>query len=141
MEGVFSIPRLRGRPPVGVFAAWLREPFAQAPQLGACAPALSPAPAGEQVVSRCVRRADDGKAGSCRSPCLAGAAPCPARRADLVVFGRPFISNPDLVERLRHGWPLAQAGDEALYGGGTHGYTDYPAYVPAAKPAPQPLRA
>lgn len=62
-------------------------------------------------------------------------------RADLVVFGRPFIANPDLVERLRHGWPLAQAGEEALYGGGTHGYTDYPAYVPAATPTPQPLPA
>lgn len=62
-------------------------------------------------------------------------------RADLVVFGRPFIANPDLVERLRHGWPLAQAGDEALYGGGTRGYTDYPNYAPTAKPAPQTLPA
>jgi N-ethylmaleimide reductase len=28
--------------------------------------------------------------------------------ADLVAFGRPFISNPDLVDRFRHGWPLAE---------------------------------
>ncbi|MCP8896955.1 alkene reductase [Shinella daejeonensis] len=55
-----------------------------------------------------------------------------ANEADLVVFGRPFIANPDLVERLRHGWPLAEAGREALYGGGAHGYIDYPAYSPAA---------
>jgi hypothetical protein len=48
--------------------------------------------------------------------------------SDLVVFGRPFIANPDLVNRLRHGWPLAEAGREAYYGGGAHGYIDYPAY-------------
>lgn len=55
---------------------------------------------------------------------------------DLAVFGRPFIANPDLVERLRHGWPLAEAGREAFYGGGVHGYIDYPAYsVEDALPA------
>ncbi|MEO8643510.1 alkene reductase [Pseudomonas sp.] len=48
--------------------------------------------------------------------------------SDLAVFGRPFIANPDLVNRLRHGWPLAEAGREAYYGGGAHGYIDYPAY-------------
>lgn len=48
--------------------------------------------------------------------------------ADLAVFGRPFIANPDLVDRLRHGWPLADAGREAFYGGGSQGYIDYPAY-------------
>ena len=52
--------------------------------------------------------------------------------ADLAVFGRPFISNPDLVARLRNGWPLAEAGREAFYGGGARGYIDYPAYRPAA---------
>lgn len=49
-------------------------------------------------------------------------------RADLVSFGRPFISNPDLVERLRENLPLNALMDRAtLYGGGAHGYTDYPA--------------
>lgn len=48
-------------------------------------------------------------------------------RADLVAFGRPFISNPDLVERLRQGAPLAQWNPATLYGGGESGYTDYPA--------------
>ncbi|MHA6882702.1 alkene reductase [Ralstonia pseudosolanacearum] len=62
-------------------------------------------------------------------------------QADLVVFGRPFIANPDLVERLRHGWPLAQAGQEALYGGGTRGYTDYPTYMPTTRPMPPSLPA
>jgi len=41
-------------------------------------------------------------------------------------FGRPFISNPDLVERLKTGAPLAPLDPETLYGGGAAGYTDYP---------------
>ncbi|HEY1773625.1 MAG TPA: alkene reductase [Gammaproteobacteria bacterium] len=47
-------------------------------------------------------------------------------RADLVAFGVPFISNPDLVERFRHGLPLAQADRATFYSAGTKGYTDYP---------------
>jgi N-ethylmaleimide reductase len=46
--------------------------------------------------------------------------------ADLVAFGRPFISNPDLVERMRIGAPLTPANQETFYGGGAEGYTDYP---------------
>lgn len=48
------------------------------------------------------------------------------RRADLVAFGRPFISNPDLVERLRRNAPLSPLDRATLYGGGAKGYTDYP---------------
>lgn len=48
-------------------------------------------------------------------------------KADLFAFGRPFISNPDLVERLKTGAPLAQLNPATLYGGGAAGYTDYPA--------------
>ena len=47
--------------------------------------------------------------------------------ADLICFGRPFISNPDLVERLRSGAPLAQPDPNTFYAGEAHGYTDYPA--------------
>ena len=47
--------------------------------------------------------------------------------ADLVAFGRPFIANPDLVERLRKNAPLNEVVKETLYGGGAKGYTDYPA--------------
>ncbi|MCB1353635.1 MAG: alkene reductase [Rhodobacteraceae bacterium] len=46
--------------------------------------------------------------------------------ADLVAFGKPFISNPDLVERLKADAPLATPDQETFYGGGTKGYTDYP---------------
>ena len=47
-------------------------------------------------------------------------------KADLVAFGRAFISNPDLVERLRRGAPLNELDRATLYGGGAAGYTDYP---------------
>ena len=48
-------------------------------------------------------------------------------RADLVSFGRAFIANPDLVARLRQNAALNPLMDAAtLYGGGAHGYTDYP---------------
>ena len=52
--------------------------------------------------------------------------------ADLVAFGRPFISNPDLVARLRHDAALAPLDQKTLYGGGAEGYTDYPALEPAS---------
>lgn len=47
---------------------------------------------------------------------------------DLVAFGRPFISNPDLVDRLRHDWPLTEPDRTTFYGGGHVGYTDYAVY-------------
>jgi N-ethylmaleimide reductase len=48
-------------------------------------------------------------------------------RADLVSFGRLFIANPDLVRRLVEAAPLNPLMDRALlYGGGAHGYSDYP---------------
>ncbi|MEO6609495.1 MAG: alkene reductase [Aestuariivirga sp.] len=48
-------------------------------------------------------------------------------RADLVSFGRLFIANPDLVRRLFENAPLNKLmGQETFYGGGAHGYTDYP---------------
>ncbi len=51
--------------------------------------------------------------------------------ADLIAFGRPFISNPDLVERLRRGAPLTPLDTATLYGGGEKGYLDYPSLEPA----------
>jgi N-ethylmaleimide reductase len=46
--------------------------------------------------------------------------------ADLFSFGRPYIANPDLVERLRTGAPLAEAPKEYWYGGSSVGYSDWP---------------
>ncbi|HAS6079855.1 TPA: N-ethylmaleimide reductase [Vibrio vulnificus] len=47
--------------------------------------------------------------------------------ADLVAFGRPFVSNPDLVARLKHQQPLAELDGATLFGGDERGYTDYTA--------------
>ncbi len=47
--------------------------------------------------------------------------------ADLVAFGKLFIANPDLVHRLRGDAPLNPPDKNTFYGGGAHGYTDYPA--------------
>ncbi|MET1113333.1 MAG: alkene reductase [Comamonas sp.] len=49
-------------------------------------------------------------------------------RADIVAFGKAFISNPDLVQRLHDDLPLAEWDQSTFYGGGAEGYTDYPRY-------------
>jgi len=48
-------------------------------------------------------------------------------RTDMVSFGVPFLSNPDLPRRLRQDAPLNEADQATFYGGDAHGYTDYPA--------------
>jgi N-ethylmaleimide reductase len=52
-----------------------------------------------------------------------------------------YISNPDLVERFQHNWPLNPADPATLYGGGAKGYTDYPTYQEqtAHRDVPSPL--
>jgi N-ethylmaleimide reductase len=53
-----------------------------------------------------------------------------AGHADLAAFGRPFITNPDLPERLKHNWPLTPYDDMSLwYTPGAKGYTDYKPYL------------
>ena len=47
-------------------------------------------------------------------------------KADLIAFGRKFIANPDLPERLRLGGPFNIDDPTTYYGGGEKGYTDYP---------------
>jgi len=47
-------------------------------------------------------------------------------RVDAVAFGRLYIANPDLVERLRQNAPLNEPIADAFYGGDVRGYTDYP---------------
>ncbi len=48
-----------------------------------------------------------------------------AEGADLFAFGRPYIANPDLVERLQRGGPFNKGDRDTYYGGGARGYTDY----------------
>lgn len=47
-------------------------------------------------------------------------------RADLIAIGRPFIANPDLVERWRQDAPLNAPAPDTFYTPGAKGYTDYP---------------
>jgi len=46
--------------------------------------------------------------------------------ADAVAFGKPFIANPDLVERIRRGAGWAKWDENTFYTPGAKGYTDYP---------------
>jgi 2,4-dienoyl-CoA reductase-like NADH-dependent reductase (Old Yellow Enzyme family) len=50
------------------------------------------------------------------------------KTGNLIAFGRQFIANPDLVERLRNGWPLNKYNRDTFYSGNDAGYTDYPFY-------------
>jgi N-ethylmaleimide reductase len=54
------------------------------------------------------------------------------KHADAIAFGRLFIANPDLVERIRENKPLNPADRSTFYGGGAHGYTDYMPHAVAA---------
>ena len=47
-------------------------------------------------------------------------------RADLIAFGRKFLANPDLPERLKSRVSLNEPDPTTFYGGGEKGYTDYP---------------
>ena len=51
--------------------------------------------------------------------------------ADAISFGRPFIGNPDLVERIRTGAAWSADNPQTWYSPGAEGYTDYPALVAA----------
>ena len=46
--------------------------------------------------------------------------------ADMIAFARPYIANPDLVERLATGAPLAEIDWPTVYDSGRRGYSDYP---------------
>ncbi|MGS0694877.1 alkene reductase [Shewanella sp. 0m-4] len=48
--------------------------------------------------------------------------------ADMIGFGRPFVANPDLPNRIKHGYPLAAHDPATLFGGAEKGLTDYTEY-------------
>ena len=62
-----------------------------------------------------------------------------AERADLIAFGRKFIANPDLPERLRLRAPLHADDPSTYYGGGAKGYTDYPTLEQERGEKPMPF--
>jgi len=55
-----------------------------------------------------------------------------AGHADLIAFGRPFLSNPDLVERFTNGWELNPPADLKVWSApDARGYTDFPFHQPS----------
>ncbi|CAO0802103.1 unnamed protein product [Mucor circinelloides] len=48
---------------------------------------------------------------------------------NLVIYGRAFVANPDLPERLRNGWKLNPYHRDTFYIHGAEGYVDYPFYA------------
>ena len=61
-------------------------------------------------------------------------------QADLIAFGRKFLANPDLPERFRRRAPLNADDPSTYYGGGAHGYTDYPTLAQERGEEPKPCR-
>jgi len=59
-------------------------------------------------------------------------------QADLIAFGRKFIANPDLPERLRVGAPFTSTISTTYYSGGEKGYTDYPSLAQDRGEQPKP---
>ena len=55
-----------------------------------------------------------------------------AGKADLIAVGRPFLANPDLVERWKKGAPVNEPDPTTFYTPGPKGYTDYPALTKEA---------
>jgi len=58
--------------------------------------------------------------------------------ADAIIYGKPYVANPDLVERFRLGAPLAALDPATLYSPGPHGYTDYPTLADSPRIATTP---
>ena len=56
---------------------------------------------------------------------------------DLFAFGKPFIANPDLPDRICRGLPWNSVDPTTMYGGTDRGYTDYPAYESKAESLPE----
>ena len=55
-------------------------------------------------------------------------------QADLIAFGRPYLSNPDLVERFVNGWELNPPADVAVWSSpDARGYTDFPYHPQSTK--------
>jgi N-ethylmaleimide reductase len=68
--------------------------------------------------------------GNCGYTQAAAEAAIQSGQADLIAFGRPYISNPDLVERFSHNLELSPVADMSVwYSFGAEGYTDFPAYA------------
>jgi N-ethylmaleimide reductase len=65
--------------------------------------------------------------GNCGYTAEAAESAIASGNADLIAFGRPFLSNPDLVERFANGWELNAPAEMQVWSSpGAEGYTDFP---------------
>jgi len=89
---------------------------------------------GEAMTLREFRNVWDGPLmGNCGYTKLTAEAAIENNEADLISFGRPYISNPDLVERFANNWPLNPPADQKIwYSFDQVGYTDFPKYEASA---------
>jgi hypothetical protein len=117
------IPAVRALGEIGIAFLELREPGPDGTFGRTDVPRLSPE-IREAFTGPLVLNSDYGQAN--------GQAKLDAGKADAIAFGRPFISNPDLVERFRTGAPLAADDMKTWYSQGPQGYVDYPALERAA---------
>lgn len=95
----------------------------------------SDAPATHEIDWEDCRRSFDGLYVANNGFGLASAEHALTGRADLVAFGRPFISNPDLVRRFQSGAPLSPVNIDTIYAADHRGYTDYPQLEAGFAPA------
>ena len=112
------IPAVRALGEIGIAFLELREPGPDGTFGRTDVPRLSPE-IREAFTGPLVLNSDYGQAN--------GQAKLDAGTADAIAFGRPFISNPDLVERFMTGAPLAADDMKTWYSQGPEGYVDYPA--------------
>jgi 2,4-dienoyl-CoA reductase-like NADH-dependent reductase (Old Yellow Enzyme family) len=102
---------------LGIASLELREPGSQSSFLATDVPPVSPAI--RQVFGGTLILNSDYVGSTAEARLTEGA-------ADAISFGRPFIGNPDLVQRLHQGAPLADYDVKTSYTPGPEGYTDYP---------------
>ncbi|WP_375404338.1 alkene reductase [uncultured Sphingomonas sp.] len=117
------IPAVRALGEIGIAFLELREPGPEGTFGRTDVPRLSPA-IREAFAGPLVLNSDYGQANA-REKLDAGT-------ADAIAFGRPFIANPDLVDRFRSGEPLAPDDMKTWYSQGPEGYVDYPALARVA---------
>ena len=112
------VPAARALSAIGIAFLELREPGADGTFGRTDVPKLSPAI--REVFDGALVLNSDFDAAKAQTALDEG-------HADAIAFGRPFIGNPDLVERLRDNAPLAQDNPKTWYSQGPEGYVDYPA--------------
>ena len=117
------IPAVRALGEIGIAFLELREPGPEGTFGRTDVPRLSPE-IREAFTGQLVLNSDYGQA--------SGQETLDSGTADAIAFGRPFISNPDLVDRFRLGEPLAPDDMKTWYSQGSEGYVDYPALERAA---------